>query len=135
METLEEKRIMEKTMKFIDSKDNYWDKGMNLGIAMIVISLLGQIKSPWFELKFDWMLILFLGLGVFFFFMAIRLNTWIDTNINENENPETKQRHRQTFTSYQTFLDRFSNLSKASFTISTIFGIISAIRLIFLIYK
>ena len=117
-------------MKFIDSKDNYWDKGMNLGIALVVISLLVPIKNPWVTFSFDWITVFFAGLSIFFFFMAIRLNTEIMENVDINGPNQDGVTNRRTLTNYQTHLTRFNILSKSSFTISVILEVIVALRLI-----
>lgn len=118
-------------MRFIDSKDTYWDKGMNLGIAMIVISLLASTKNPWVTFSFDWLLVFFGGISLFMFFMGMRLNTEINTKVDLNDLPDGK-RNKNTFTSYVTYLDRFNNLSITAFVIAGIFFGLFLIRLLFM---
>jgi len=123
----------------IESKENIWDRGMVLGIALIIISLLAKSKlnlDVWgfsftYENYFDWLFILFLGISIFFFFMGIRLNTDVDEKRKVNDLPNGKQNvDRHLF--YQTYLDKFNILSKTSFVISTTFAVFGIIKLLFL---
>lgn len=120
-------------MRFIDSKDNFWNKGMNLGIAIVVISLLAPVKNPWFTFTFDWMIVFFSGLSIFFFFMAIRLNTEINENIDINGPNKDGVTNKRTFTNYQTYLNKFNILSKSSFVISGSLVFIVTMRLLGLV--
>ena len=120
-------------MQFIDSKDGFFHKGMNLGIAMIIISLLAPIKNPWVQFPFDWILVFFSGLSIFFFFMAIRLNTDVTTNVNINNDHQTNMSHKTKFVNYETHLNNFNKLSKASFIISLLLAIVVIIRLIIIL--
>ena len=128
---------MKEIIKVITSSEDLWDKGMRFGVALVIISLLAMsqisISSPYFSFnysnQFDWWTILFIGLAIFFFFMAIRLNTEISVNKNiTNLSPSNQQTN--TFTSYQTHLDRFNILSKSCFTISGISVAFSILRML-----
>ena len=121
-------------MKWIGSGTIHYQIGIYMGIAITIISLLGSANYPWFQTTFDWMLVFFVGLAVFFFFMAISLNTEENTNIKIDDLSEGR-RNKNTFTFYQTFLDRFNILSKSCFTISVIFGILAIFRLLAMIVK
>lgn len=129
---------MENLIKTITSKEIFYDKGLTLGVALIIISLLGiseiSLTSQLFNLvyknSFDWLLILFLGIAIFFFFMGIRLNTSVNTRIN-NTPVNEKTQNKETFTVYETNLSRFNILSKSCFILSIIFGTILGIKLLF----
>ena len=128
---------MRSLINIIDSKENPWDKGMSLGVVLAIIAVIAKSSINLSLLHFqfnyqndlDWLLILFLGLSIFFFFMGIRLNTEINTNINIQNLIEGKQ-NKNTFTSFQTHLDKFNILSKISFIISIIFGLIFITKLL-----
>lgn len=131
---------MKSIINTIVSKEDYWDKGMTLGIVLIILSILAKSNlsltiwsfSVAYENSFDWLLVLFLGISIFFFFMGIRLNTEINENRNIDNLPDGKMHtNRQIF--YKTYLDRFNILSKSSFTISCLFTILLGIKLLFLV--
>jgi len=121
-------------MKWIGSGTIHYQIGIYMGIAITIISLLGSANYPWFQSTFDWMFVFFIGLVIFFFFMAISLNSVENTNVKIDDLPEGR-RNKNTFTLYETYLDRFNILSKSCFTISIIFGILAGFRLFAMMIK
>jgi len=121
---------MKETIKWIGSGRTPYQIGIYLGIALIIISLLGSTTCPWFQPLFDWMLVLFIGIGIFFFFMGIRLNTEEDTNIETDTNLNKNERNKRTFSSFKIYLTQFNILSKSCFVISGIFGFLIGCRLL-----
>jgi len=67
---------MKSIINTIVSKEDYWDKGMTLGIVLIILSILAKSNlsltiwgfSVVYENSFDWLLILFLGASIFLFY-------------------------------------------------------------------